>query len=194
MALTGRVALAGLFGAAAVLVAAALTPAAATALLVLLAFDGALLACVVADIVLAAKVRPLRMARSGDTLVRLGETATVTLTIENPGRRMRGDLRDAWPPSAGARPRRAPIDIRTRRPVPHQHHAHAGAARRQEGSGGDGAIVRAAASRRPAGQTRGALDRPGHPAVRQPPSPAGKTRAAARTRWPAPVAAARSGQ
>ncbi len=111
MALTGRVALAGLFGAAAVLVAAALTPAAATALLVLLAFDGALLACVVADIVLAAKVRPLRMARSGDTLVRLGETATVTLTIENPGRRMRGDLRDAWPPSAGARPRRAPIDI-----------------------------------------------------------------------------------
>lgn len=116
MALTGRVALAGLFGAAAVLVAAALTPAAATALLVLLAFDGALLACVVADIVLAAKVRPLRMARSGDTLVRLGETATVTLTIENPaggcaatfvtpGRRARARARAGRPstfhPAAG---------------------------------------------------------------------------------------------
>jgi len=109
VALTGRVALAGLLGAAAVLVAAAVAPPAA--LLVLLVFDGALIACAAADLALAARVRPLRIARSGDELVRLGETATVTLTIENPGRRMRGELRDAWPPSAGARPRRVPIDI-----------------------------------------------------------------------------------
>jgi uncharacterized protein (DUF58 family) len=111
VALSGRVALAGLFGAAAVLVAAVLRPAAEPALLVLLVFDGALLACVAADVALAASVRPLRMVRSGDAVVRLGETATVTLTIENPGRRLRGEIRDAWPPSAGARPRRVPIDI-----------------------------------------------------------------------------------
>jgi uncharacterized protein (DUF58 family) len=111
VALTGRVALAGLLGALVVLVVAAVATAAAPALVVLLVFDGALLACVAADVALAAGVRPLRMVRSGDALVRLGETATVTLTIENPGRRMRGELRDAWPPSAGARPRLVAIDI-----------------------------------------------------------------------------------
>jgi uncharacterized protein (DUF58 family) len=111
MALSGRAALAAAAGAAVLLAVAALTAAAGPALAVLLAFDGALVACVAADVVLAAKVRPLRMVRSGDTVVRLGETATVTLTIENPGRRMRGEIRDAWPPSAGARPRRAAVGI-----------------------------------------------------------------------------------
>ena len=111
MALSGRVALAGLLGVAAVRAAAAGRPAFGPALLVVLVFDGALVACVAADVVLAASVRPLRMVRSGDVIVRLGETATVTLTIENPGRRLRGEIRDAWPPSAGARPRRVPIDI-----------------------------------------------------------------------------------
>jgi uncharacterized protein (DUF58 family) len=111
VALSGRVALAALLGAVAVLAAAILGPAAGPALFVLLVFDGALLACVAADVALAASVRPLRMVRSGDTTVRLGETVTVTITIENPGRRLRGEIRDAWPPSAGAQPRRMPIDV-----------------------------------------------------------------------------------
>jgi uncharacterized protein (DUF58 family) len=39
--------------------------------------------------------------------VRMGETASVTLTVENPARRrLRAVARDAWPPSAGATPRR----------------------------------------------------------------------------------------
>lgn len=109
MALTGRTALAALLGVLVVLAAALVTAPPVT--LALLAFDGALLACVVADVVLAAGVRPLRMVRSGDTTVRLGETVTVTLTIENPGRRLRGVVRDAWSPSAGAQPRLTRIDV-----------------------------------------------------------------------------------
>ena len=48
-------------------------------------------------------MRALRLTRSGDTEVRLGEAAVVTLTVANPaGRPLRAVLRDAWPPSAGA--------------------------------------------------------------------------------------------
>ncbi|CAL9463403.1 DUF58 domain-containing protein [Streptomyces sp. enrichment culture] len=58
------------------------------------------LACA-CDAALAAPVRRLRLTRSGDTTVRLGETADVTLTITNPSRRpLRARLRDAWPPSS----------------------------------------------------------------------------------------------
>lgn len=112
MALSGRAALLGLAGAIVVLVAAlAAGTAARLALAAMVAFDGALFACVVADLALAAKVRPLRMVRTGDTMVRLGESATVTIIVDNPGRRLRGVLRDAWPPSAGAHPHHVPIDI-----------------------------------------------------------------------------------
>ncbi|MFJ9714838.1 DUF58 domain-containing protein [Streptomyces sp. NPDC101213] len=53
------------------------------------------------DFALAAPVRRLRLTRSGDTSVRLGDTADVTLTITNPSRRLlRADIRDAWPPSS----------------------------------------------------------------------------------------------
>jgi len=107
VALTGRAALAALLGATVVLAAAAFGQA-VTALWV---FDGLLLACIVADVALAASVRPLRMTRSGDTIVRLGETTTVTLTIDNPGKRLRGELRDAWPPSVRAQPGRVPIVV-----------------------------------------------------------------------------------
>src|SRR5262245_3047228 len=90
MALTGRVAFATAAGALlmlAVAVAAAMPSAATrTVLFAMAVFDGVVVACVVADIALAAKVRPLRMVRAGDTMVRLGESATVTITIENPGR------------------------------------------------------------------------------------------------------------
>ncbi len=96
MALTGRAALAALIGALVVL--AFRTTA------VLLAVNGLLLATIAADLVLAGRVRPLRMTRSGDTQVLLGETASITLTVRNPGRRpLRAVVRDSWPPSARAR-------------------------------------------------------------------------------------------
>ncbi|MGX2996887.1 DUF58 domain-containing protein [Streptomyces sp. JNUCC 64] len=58
------------------------------------------LACA-CDYALAAPVRRLGLTRSGDTSVRLGDPADVTLTITNPGGRLlRARLRDAWPPSA----------------------------------------------------------------------------------------------
>ncbi|MCH0566924.1 MULTISPECIES: DUF58 domain-containing protein [unclassified Streptomyces] len=53
------------------------------------------------DFALAAPVRRLGLTRSGDTSVRLGGTADVTLTVANPSRRpLRAHLRDAWPPSS----------------------------------------------------------------------------------------------
>ncbi|MCF3185219.1 DUF58 domain-containing protein [Streptomyces polychromogenes] len=69
----------------------------------LLAVNGTLgLACAL-DYALAAPVRTLRLTRSGDTSVRLGETADVHLTVTNPGTRpLRARVRDAWPPSSWA--------------------------------------------------------------------------------------------
>jgi uncharacterized protein (DUF58 family) len=59
-----------------------------------------LVLCLV-DVVAAGSPRRLQLSRDGDTAVRLGEQAVVTLLVANPGRRVRGWLRDAWPPSAG---------------------------------------------------------------------------------------------
>ncbi len=104
VALTGRAALAALIGALVVL-AFRSTP-------VLLAVNGVLLAAVAADLVLAGGVRPLRMSRTGDTRVLLGETATITLTVQNPGGRpLRAIVRDSWQPSAHARPGQLRLDI-----------------------------------------------------------------------------------
>ncbi|WP_151484350.1 DUF58 domain-containing protein [Streptomyces albicerus] len=53
------------------------------------------------DFALAAPVRRLGLTRSGDTSVRLGEAADVTLTVTNPSQRpLRARIRDAWPPSS----------------------------------------------------------------------------------------------
>ncbi len=58
------------------------------------------LACA-CDYALAAPVRRLGLTRAGDTSVRLGDSADVTLTITNPSRRpLRAQVRDAWPPSS----------------------------------------------------------------------------------------------
>ncbi|GJF30069.1 lipoprotein [Kitasatospora sp. NE20-6] len=94
MALTGRTALLAALGALVVgLVVPSWAGVGAAALLVLLA--------VTADLVLAAPVRSLLLERSGDTRVRLGETARVELAVTNPsGRPLRSLVRDAWPPSA----------------------------------------------------------------------------------------------
>ena len=69
----------------------------------LILVDGIIAVAIVADVALAGSVRQLRMSRSGDTRIMLGERGVTTLTITNPGRRgVRGVLRDAWQPSAGA--------------------------------------------------------------------------------------------
>src|SRR5690606_1022751 len=100
MALTGRTALLALVGAALVLVVPG-------GWWVLLATWGLVLVGVCADLLLAGSVARLRVSRSGDQSCRLDDTATVTLIVANPGtRRVRGLLRDAWSPSAGAAPRR----------------------------------------------------------------------------------------
>ncbi|MFC9318713.1 DUF58 domain-containing protein [Streptomyces nigra] len=66
-----------------------------------LAVNAPLAAACACDFALAAPVRRLRLTRSGDTSVRLGDTADVTLTVTNPsGRPLRAHLRDAWPPSS----------------------------------------------------------------------------------------------
>ncbi|MEU4660024.1 DUF58 domain-containing protein [Streptomyces sp. NPDC023723] len=67
----------------------------------MLAVNGPIALACACDYVLAAPVRRLRLSRSGDTSVRLGDSADVTLTITNPANRpLRARLRDAWPPSS----------------------------------------------------------------------------------------------
>lgn len=67
----------------------------------ILAVNAPLAVACACDFALAAPVRRLGLTRSGDTSVRLGETADVTLTVTNPSNRpFRAHLRDAWPPSS----------------------------------------------------------------------------------------------
>jgi uncharacterized protein (DUF58 family) len=104
VALTGRAAIVAAIGALVVL--------AFRTMAALVAVDAAILAGIAADLALAAPVRTLRLARAGDTRIRLGETGEVTLTLGHGGRRpLRGLVRDAWPPSAGARPGRADVSV-----------------------------------------------------------------------------------
>lgn len=64
------------------------------------------------DAAAAADPRTLRLTRSGATRTRLGEAAQTRLTLENTGARLvRGRLRDAWQPTAGAPPQRAAVDV-----------------------------------------------------------------------------------
>ncbi len=105
MVLTGRTGLVALI----CIVPIALSPWPATAFIVLLAF---LAVVVVVDMSLAANTRRLQFTRSGDTAARLGQVVRAELTIENAGRRrFRGQVRDAWPPSARASPRTHSLDM-----------------------------------------------------------------------------------
>lgn len=62
------------------------------------------------DLLLAGSPRTLRFERTAPARARLGETVETTLLVTNVGRRrVRGMLRDAWQPSAGARPTRQPV-------------------------------------------------------------------------------------
>ncbi len=104
MAVSGRLALLALLGALLVGVAGSWAA--------FWAVDAALVVLVAVDLALAGSVRGLRVVRSGDTSVRLGESSRVVVRVSNPGRRwVRGVLRDAWPPSAGARNPRQPLDL-----------------------------------------------------------------------------------
>ena len=95
MALTARALWLVLLG----IVPVVLRPAASTVWLWLL-----LCAVVVAaDVMLAPRPRSLHVERELPPSVRLGESVRTSLLVTNPGPRVvRGLLRDAWPPSAGA--------------------------------------------------------------------------------------------
>jgi uncharacterized protein (DUF58 family) len=104
MALTGRTGLLALLGAVVMVIA----PSWWT----LLALNALLVALIAADLALAGNIRSLGLHRSGDTNVRLGEEAAVSMIVENRGtRRLRARVRDAWPPSAGAAPREVALSV-----------------------------------------------------------------------------------
>jgi uncharacterized protein (DUF58 family) len=103
--LTGRTALV----AAVCVLPIAVSPWPAVTFVVLLI---ALAALVVADIVLAASPRKLICSRQGDTAARLGQPVEAVLIVTNPGRRrLRGQVRDAWAPSARAEPRTHRVNV-----------------------------------------------------------------------------------
>ncbi|MFF8604301.1 DUF58 domain-containing protein [Streptomyces sp. NPDC015346] len=94
MALTGRTALLAALGS---LPVGILAPSWTG----MLAVNAPLSLAILCDYAMAAPVRTLRFTRSGDTTVRLGDGAEVQLTVTNPSRRrLRAQLRDAWPPSS----------------------------------------------------------------------------------------------
>jgi uncharacterized protein (DUF58 family) len=104
VALTGRAALLALAG----VVPVALAPGWAT----LLGWALLVLLLVVADLALAGSPRALRVERESPGAVRLGESVRTGLVVANEGRRrVRGLLRDAWPPSAGDTTSRHRIDV-----------------------------------------------------------------------------------
>jgi len=72
----------------------------------------ALAVAVIVDTALAANTRRLRYTRSPDRSARLAQPVDVGLLIHNDGRhRFRGQIRDAWPPSARAEPRTHRVNI-----------------------------------------------------------------------------------
>jgi uncharacterized protein (DUF58 family) len=106
--LTGRAGLAALI----CILPIALSPWPAKTFVALLV---ALAIVVAVDIGLAASTRGLRYSRSPDSSARLGQQVDAGLQIYNDGRRrFRGQIRDAWPPSARAEPRIHPVDIAAR--------------------------------------------------------------------------------
>ncbi|MET9954966.1 DUF58 domain-containing protein [Streptomyces sp. NPDC006339] len=105
MALTGRTALLAAIGS---LPVGILAPSWTG----MLAVNAPLTLAILCDYAMAAPVRTLRFTRSGDTTVRLGDGAEVQLTVTNPSRRrLRAQLRDAWPPSAAQAPARQKLTV-----------------------------------------------------------------------------------
>ncbi|MEV0453256.1 DUF58 domain-containing protein [Streptomyces sp. NPDC050600] len=105
MALTGRTALLAALGS---LPVGILAPSWAG----MLAVNAPLSLAILCDYALAAPVRTLQFTRSGDTSVRLGDGADVQLTVTNRSRRrLRAQLRDAWPPSSTQTPARQQLTV-----------------------------------------------------------------------------------
>ena len=106
MILTGR---AGLIALICVL-PLAISPWPAIAFVVLLA---ALVAVILVDVALAASTRGLNCSRLGENAARLGQPVDTVLVVENPKgkRRFRGQIRDAWAPSARAEPRTHDVNL-----------------------------------------------------------------------------------
>lgn len=73
----------------------------------------ALVVCAVCavDALLAASPRNVEVTRTAPSSVRLGESMHCTVTVVAGSRSLRGLLRDGWPPSAGAAPRRHRLDV-----------------------------------------------------------------------------------
>ncbi|MFV8319115.1 DUF58 domain-containing protein [Mycobacterium sp. 23] len=105
MILTGRT---GLLALVCVL-PIAVSPWPARAFVILLAVLAILVSI---DVVLAASPRRLRFTRLPNGSVRLGQPVDAGLAIHNDGRRrFRGQVRDAWPPSARGEPRTHRLSI-----------------------------------------------------------------------------------
>ncbi|KAA1432766.1 DUF58 domain-containing protein [Mycolicibacter arupensis] len=104
MILTGRTALIALLCAVPIAVA----PWPAAAFVVLLA---GLALAVTLDVALTTDPATLRVERSMDGATRLGQSTPTTLWIGNGGRRFRGQIRDAWPPSACPTPRSHQLEL-----------------------------------------------------------------------------------
>ena len=78
----------------------------------LVGYAGALLLAVLVDLAWAARIRELQFRRDEIASVRQGESTESGLRIVNGGRRpLRGRIRDAWVPSAGATPREQNVDV-----------------------------------------------------------------------------------
>jgi uncharacterized protein (DUF58 family) len=79
---------------------------------VLLAWIGLVAALTALDIALAGSPREVRIARELPARVRLGESVRAELLLTNRGKRtIRGIVRDAWQPSAGAAETRHPLAL-----------------------------------------------------------------------------------
>ncbi|GAB3703875.1 DUF58 domain-containing protein [Nocardiopsis oceani] len=106
MVVTGRAALLALLATGAVAISGAIGETIAYAAV------GLVVLLVVLDVLLATGPRRLRLSREGDTSLRLGDSAEVYVTVVNPTRRrLRGSVRDAWPPSSRSEPRRQQLRV-----------------------------------------------------------------------------------
>lgn len=95
MALTGRVVLVALVGLVPVLIVPRTATVVIWALLLVLGIG--------VDMALAVSPRMLELHREVPRSARLGQLVSCTLSVHNAGKRtLRGLVRDAWPPSAGA--------------------------------------------------------------------------------------------
>lgn len=80
--------------------------------MVFLVLTAGLALAVITDVALAQSPASLVIRRRGSASARLGEPVETVLTVRNAGsRRIRGSLRDAWPPSALAEPRSHPLNL-----------------------------------------------------------------------------------